>query len=107
MRMAPNATTTTIVLIKVARSELIFATPIFAKIAVRAAKKAERRAHAIQPVGNITVAPPIQINLPRFFTEPEKSQLGLIGNACAAIGWRRLDRSISRTRIRSREAIQA
>src|SRR5262245_24832842 len=44
--MAPSATRTTTVRMKVARSELTFSTPTLAKIAVRAANKADSSAQA-------------------------------------------------------------
>src|SRR5271170_4051097 len=45
-----STTTTTIVRIKVARSELMFSTPIFAKIAVSAAKTADNTAQNCQEI---------------------------------------------------------
>jgi len=50
----------TTVRMSVAKSALMLATPTLAKIAVRAAKAAERRAHGSQPeenVGNMTLLP--------------------------------------------------
>jgi hypothetical protein len=43
---------------KVAKSELIFSTPIFAKIAVPAAKAAESSAHACQVSSHFTSGSP-------------------------------------------------